>query len=151
MRYYGKADLFKRFLASLVDGFIGLVPGFVPHIGALLSLAYHLTKDAVAFEVTKNPAFKNRSIGKKLLGLQVVCFEGNADVDWLVSIKRNLPLAVGSFLMLTGSTDLGLRLATVLGLIEVALVLTDKGGRRLGDRLANTQVVMTEEVDTFGV
>jgi len=142
---YPKADLFKRFIAALIDGIISSILIYIPILGALVGAVYTLTKDVIAYEITKNTDFKNRSIGKRIMGLEIVSLEGK-DIDWTISIKRNLPLAIGSILAIVPVLGwaLGGIVGAVVGIIECVLVLTDNEGRRMGDRLANTQVVSSE-------
>lgn len=149
---YPKADLGKRFVAALIDGVIaGILTVVIPILGGLLGAAYTLTKDALMFQLTKDAQWKNRSVGKKVMGLQVVNL-GGGDVDMTISLKRNVTLAIGS--LLAAIPLLGLLVAPlvggVLGLIEIVLVLTDAAGRRLGDKWANTQVIAVEEPQTSG-
>lgn len=92
---YKKAGLIERIIAALIDGIIASILIYVPILGGIAGTIYILTKDAIAFEITKNPDYKNRSIGKKIMGIEVVNFDGQ-DVDWIVSLKRNLPLAIGN-------------------------------------------------------
>ncbi|MDD4569652.1 MAG: RDD family protein [Tepidanaerobacteraceae bacterium] len=145
---YPKADLFKRFIASLIDGIIASILIYVPILGGIVSTVYILTKDVIAYEITKNPDFKNRSIGKKVMGLKVVSMEGK-DMDWERSIRRNLPLAVGSVCCIVPIIGwiIGAILGFIISIAEIVLVLTDNNGRRLGDRWANTQVVSTEDLE----
>jgi len=142
---YPKADLFKRFIAALIDGIISSILIYIPILGALVGAVYTLTKDVIAYEITKNTDFKNRSIGKKIMGLEVVSLEAK-DLDWAASIKRNLPLAAGSILAIVPLMGwaLGAIVGAVIGIIECILVITDNEGRRMGDRLADTQVVSSE-------
>ncbi len=147
-----KADLGKRFVAALIDGVIaGILTVVIPILGGLLGAAYTLTKDALMFQLTKDAQWKNRSVGKKVMGLQVVNL-GGGDVDMTISLKRNVTLAIGS--LLAAIPLLGLLVAPliggVLGLIEIVLVLTDAAGRRLGDKWANTQVIAVEEPQPSG-
>ncbi|NLG79689.1 MAG: RDD family protein [Firmicutes bacterium] len=149
---YPKADLGKRFVAALIDGVIaGILTVVIPILGGLLGAAYTLTKDALVFQLTKDAQWKNRSVGKKVMGLQVVNL-GGGDVDMTISLKRNVTLAIGS--LLAAIPLLGLLVAPlvggVLGLIEIVLVLTDAAGRRLGDKWANTQVIAVEEPQPSG-
>lgn len=149
---YPKADLGKRFVAALIDGVIaGILTVVIPILGGLLGAAYTLTKDALMFQLTKDAQWKNRSVGKKVMGLQVVNL-GSGDVDMTISLKRNVTLAIGS--LLAAIPLLGLLVAPlvggVLGLIEIVLVLTDAAGRRLGDKWANTQVIAVEEPQPSG-
>ena len=141
-----KADLVKRFLAALIDGLIMAIPSFIPVLGAIVGTAYALTKDAVVFEVTKNEEFRNRSIGKKVMNLEVTLLEGENYVDWATSIKRNLPLSIGVLIMIIPIIGwvIGPIIGLIIGLIECIFVLTDSQGRRMGDKYANTQVVEAE-------
>ncbi|HHY70524.1 MAG TPA: RDD family protein [Thermoanaerobacterales bacterium] len=144
---YPKADLFKRFIASLIDGVIASILIYVPVLGGIVSTVYTLTKDVIAYEITKNPDFKNRSLGKKIMGLEVASLEGQ-DMDWTLSIRRNLPIAIGSVCAIVPIIGwiIGAIIGCIISIIEVVLVLTDNKGRRLGDRWANTQVVCTEDL-----
>jgi len=144
---FPKADLFKRFLASLIDSIIAGAPGFIPVVGALVGAAYTLTKDALVYEITRDAQWKNRSIGKKLLGLEVANL-GGGDIDLVTSAKRNITLALGTLLGVVPLVGwvAGAVVGCILGIIEIVLVLVDPQGRRLGDRLANTQVVETEKL-----
>ncbi|WP_213974579.1 RDD family protein [Tepidanaerobacter acetatoxydans] len=144
---YKKADLFKRFLAALIDGIIANLLIYIPVLGAIVSTVYLLTKDAIAFEITKNADFKNRSIGKKIMGLEVVSLEGK-DIDWTISVKRNLPIAIGSAFGIV--PILGWIIGSIVGfalmVVEIVLTVTDNDGRRLGDRWANTQVAESQDL-----
>lgn len=144
---YKKADLFKRFIAFLIDDIIASLFVYIPILGALVSAVYLLTKDAIAFEITKNPDFKNRSLGKKIMGLEVVSFDCSG-IDWTISLKRNLPLAIGSafgIVPIIGWVVGGI-IGFVMVIVEVVLVISDNKGRRLGDRWANTQVVESQDI-----
>ncbi|WP_213950657.1 RDD family protein [Tepidanaerobacter syntrophicus] len=144
---YKKADLFKRFIALLIDDIVASLLIYIPILGALVSAVYLLTKDAIAFEITKNPDFKNRSLGKKVMGLEVVSFDGS-DIDWTISLKRNLPLAIGSafgIVPIIGWVVGGI-IGFVMVIVEAVLVISDDKGRRLGDRWANTQVVESRDI-----
>lgn len=141
-----KADLMKRFVAALIDGVIAAIPSVIPVIGPIIGSAYTLTKDAVVYELTQNEDFLNRSIGKKVMNLEVAVLGGETNVDWTISIKRNIPLAIGSVIMIVPVIGwiIGGIVALVLGAIEIILVLTDASGRRIGDKFAETQVVERE-------
>ncbi len=137
----------KRFVAALIDSLVAWIPArVIPMIGGLIGAAYMLTKDALVFELTKDAQWKNRSIGKKLMGLQVVSVEGR-DVDMALSVRRNVIFAIGPVLSVVPVLGwvVGGVVGGVLGLIECLLVLADPSGRRLGDKLADTQVIATEE------
>lgn len=137
-----KADLTKRFIAALIDGIITSIVAVIPVIGAIIGAAYTLTKDAIMFQVTKDAQWKNRSIGKKLMGLEVISSSG-ADIDLQASCMRNWPLAIGTVIMIVPIIGwiIGGLVAFGLGILELILVLTDAKGRRLGDKVGNTMVV----------
>lgn len=67
---FPKADIIRRFIAHLIDGIIASLLIYIPILGGIVSTVYILTKDAIAYEITKNPDFKNRSVGKKLWALK---------------------------------------------------------------------------------
>lgn len=139
-----KANLARRFIAALIDGVIaGILSSVIPFIGFLLGAAYTLTKDAIVFELLKNNDFKNKSIGKKLMNLEVVLVEGEGNIDWVVSVRRNIPLAIGTVIMVIPVIGwvVGAIVAAILGIIEIILVLTQPNGRRLGDKIGQTQVI----------
>jgi len=164
-----KADVSKRLAAALIDAAIAWAAGIIPVVGELLGLAYLLTRDAVVYRISKNPDFKNRSVGKRLMGLSVDPPEGQGNVSWVASAKRNLPLAAGGVIATilsiamnaggpplqyrTGYTGLTLvALALLICLLwllpmftELCLVVIDPSGRRLGDRYAGTMVIETPE------
>ena len=144
---YPKADLFKRFIAFLIDGVISSILIYVPILGGIVSTVYTLTKDVIAYEITKNPDFKNRSIGKRVMGLEVVTLEGK-EMDWALSIRRNLPLAIASVCSIVPIIGwiIGAIIGFIISIAEVILVITDNKGRRLGDRWADTQVVCVDDL-----
>jgi len=143
-----KADVFRRLLAYLLDiavaSILAALVGLIFPPLALLASALYLTfKDGVMFAVTKQDAWKNKSVGKRLLDLEVASDHG-ATIDLWLSAKRNLPLVAGAVLNLTFVPGW---IASLVGLalvvIELVLVLTDARGRRLGDQWAQTQVIAT--------
>ncbi len=144
---YPKADIFRRFIAFLIDGIIASILIYVPILGGIVSTVYTLTKDVIVYEITKNPDFKNRSIGKKIMGLEVASLDGK-DLNWEISIKRNLTLAIGSVCSIVPIIGwiIGAILGFIISIIEIVLVFSDNKGRRLGDKLANTQVVSSESL-----
>lgn len=145
-----KADLGRRFVAAVIDGVIaGILSSIIPFVGFILGAAYTLTKDAIVFELLKNNDFKNKSIGKKLMNLEVALVEGEGQgrskgyVDWMVSVRRNIPLAIGTIIMIIPVIGwiVGAIVGALLGIIEIILVFTQPGARRIGDKIGNTQVI----------
>jgi len=120
---YSKVDLRRRFLAAAVD--VSLVvtsvslytaTGAVPFlVGAA---AYVAIRDAIA----------GRSVGKFLFGLMVIHLESGRPAGGMASMRRNL------LFLLPGAN------LVALGL-ESLMIVRDPQGQRLGDRLAQTQVV----------
>lgn len=142
-----KAEAFPRILAFLIDVIIAWVPVFIPVFGALFGSLYLLFKDGLMFKVTQKEEWKNRSIGKKLLNLEVVSLDGEI-VDLAISAKRNLPLTIGNFIAIVPLVGwvIGPTVALVLAIVELIMFLSNEDGRRLGDLWANTQVVKGEEM-----
>jgi uncharacterized RDD family membrane protein YckC len=132
------ADLGKRIIAAIVDYaiivglsvavwiiwfIVMLVLSRVPGLGALLSLVIWLALVAISFlykpyfEVTKD----GQTIGKRMQGIKVVKDDGTP-VDWGAALLRQL-------------------LLSLLGIIELIVVLVQSDRRRLGDMVAHTMVV----------
>lgn len=142
-----KADLIKRVVAAVIDAVVGVVVNFIPVIGGLLAAAYWLLRDGFEFDF-----MDRRSLGKKVMKLRPVTLDGSP-MDLAASAKRNWMFAIGGvvaillwipfigWLLVLPVAFLGL----LIGVIELVLVVTDPQGRRLGDRIANTQVVEVAE------
>ena len=120
---YGKANLRRRFLAAGVDAslvitgvvFYGATGGVPFLIG---SAVYLVMRDAVA----------GRSVGKSLFGLMAMHLESGRPAGPMASLRRNLLfLLPGANIMAVG--------------LESLTIVRDPQGQRLGDRLAQTQVV----------
>lgn len=138
-----KADLATRFLAALIDGLIAAVLGIVPVVGGIAGAAYFLVRDGLELDF-----MNHRSIGKHVMGLEVVRLDGRA-MDIEASVRRNWMFGFGAITAaLAYIPILGWMLIPVVSLIalaigvyEVYLVLTDDEGRRWGDQLGGTKVV----------
>jgi uncharacterized RDD family membrane protein YckC len=120
---YAKADIRKRLTAASIDGLLVVTLGVLYGIvGSLLYLAlgagYLLLRDAIG----------GQSIGKILLGLVVIDLQTGRISSLSGSIKRNC------LLLLPGANVVAVAL-------EARTILSDPQGQRLGDRLAQTQVV----------
>ena len=114
------APKLKRFYAALMDGVFIMALGFIPVVGVILAAFYTLLRDGLPIV-----GLKERSIGKSVIGLKVVVFEGGQEAkSWMDSVKRNF-----------------LWLIPLMGLVEAFFVLFDKDSRRIGDRIAGTLVV----------
>ncbi len=148
--FYPKAGLGARFLAYSIDGLIAsaLLPvgalvvaaaaargdtsllGWALYgLGIVWMLAYVLVRDA----------FGGAGPGKRLAGLVVTSALSGAPQGGGPAVMRQL------ILLLTGLVPL------VGPLIEPVIVLTDKDGRRLGDKVAKTQVARVADVTARGL
>lgn len=122
---YARAGVRKRAAAAIADAL--LVASCVVLYGAQGSLlfiaigaAYLLLRDALFIP--------GQSIGKFLFGLRVINLDHGGPCDRKHSVKRNFILLVPG-------------LNVVAAVLEIAAIVRDPQGQRLGDTLANTQVV----------
>ena len=120
---YVKADVKKRLFAATIDGLM-VVTACVLYWNSDVVLylaagsAYLLFRDAL----------KGQSIGKFLLGLVVISLETGRPSSLAGSVRRN------ALLLLPGANIVAI-------FLEAGTVIRDPQGQRLGDRLAQTQVV----------
>ena len=122
---YAKADVRKRAAAAIVDGL--LVATCLVLYGTRESMlfiavgaAYLLLRDALFIP--------GQSVGKFLFGLRVISLSNGRPCSRLHSAQRNFILLVPG-------------LNVVATVSEAVAVARDPQGQRLGDTLANTQVV----------
>jgi hypothetical protein len=120
---YAKVDLRRRFLAAAVDG--SLVVTAVSLYTASGAAPFLL---GAAIYVAMRDAIGGRSVGKFLFGLVVIHLESGRPASGMASLRRNL------LFLLPGAN------LVALGL-ESLTIVRDPQGQRLGDRLAQTQVV----------
>jgi len=120
---YAKADVKRRLFAASIDGLIVLASfllywtsDFVLYLAA--GAAYLLFRDAI----------RGQSVGKFLLGLVVISLESGRPCSLAGSVGRNL------LFLLPGANLVAI-------FLETRTVVRDPQGQRLGDRLAQTQVV----------
>ena len=132
-----RADLTTRAVAGLVDLLIVIGLARLPDvIGFLTAAAYILIRDGL---------FDRRSIGKKLIGLRVLSLEDSGPAaTYRDSIIRNVPLVLAYFLFLIPYA--GWILCPLALGMEGLTALGDRGGMRIGDMLARTQVVSEARV-----
>lgn len=123
--------LFQRFLAYFIDVFLCGVIGLVPVLGGIAATVYMLVRDGL---------FNGQSVGKKIAGLKVEKQDGTP-ATFADSVKRNMILAVPDVVLIIPVAGFVLYLVvmSVVTVVESAFVLLND--RRLGDRLAGTQVV----------
>jgi uncharacterized RDD family membrane protein YckC len=122
---YAKADMRRRAGAAITDGLL-----------FASCLVVYLSQDAILFVVAgavyllfRDALFiPGQSIGKFFFGLRVISLENGRPCTRVHSAQRNFILVVPG-------------LNVVAGVLETVAVVRDPQGQRLGDTLANTQVV----------
>jgi len=120
---YAKADVSRRLSAAIIDGLIVISLGLLywtegSLLAAAAGAAYVLLRDCV----------NGQSIGKFLLGLVVISLETGRPSSFAGSLRRNL------LFLLPGANVLAI-------FLEGLTIVRDRQGQRLGDTLAQTQVV----------
>lgn len=128
---YPKAHVLNRFVAKLIDLLlVAAADEIVPPVGFLAGLAYILVADGFA---------GGRSIGKRLIGLQTILPLSREAAGFKESIIRNLPFAVAQVAFEIPYVGWVVSFAIVT--FEALLILGNDQGRRLGDEVAQTQVL----------
>ncbi|MBI4860332.1 MAG: RDD family protein [Candidatus Riflebacteria bacterium] len=126
----------RRILAWVIDLVaIGVTAGFLaitaasaapPSLGGA-AVGIVFAAGTLAFFV-RDWANDGRGLGKKLVGLRVVDLASNRGCTRIQSLVRQAFLGLG-----------------LVGLVEFLLLHTDEEGRRIADRLVNTQVIEEKE------
>jgi uncharacterized RDD family membrane protein YckC len=120
---YVKVDIRKRLLAAFVDGVPAVAAWFLYRNsgalwGAAVATIYLLLRDGMG----------GQSLGKLLVGLVVVNVRTGQLCTWKDSVLRNV------FVLIPGAN-------LVAVFLESLTIVRDPQGQRLGDRLAQTQVI----------
>jgi uncharacterized RDD family membrane protein YckC len=120
---YAKADISRRLSAATIDGMIVISLGLLywtegSLLAAVAGAAYLLLRDSV----------NGQSIGKFLFGLVVISLETGRPSSLAGSVRRNL------LFLLPGANVVAI-------FLEARTIVRDRQGQRLGDTLAQTQVV----------
>ncbi len=142
-----RAASLNRVLAKIVDfvlvfGLVKMMPG----LGFFAGLVYLAASDGL---------FQGRSIGKKLLGFRVfICRENSEEVfpcGYRESVLRNAPFAAAYLISglfwnipVLGSIFSFIVIAAVL-VFESLVMLGSENGKRFGDEVAGTQVVVDKQ------
>jgi hypothetical protein len=128
---YPKAHTLNRFVAKLLDVVIaGAASQLLPPVGWVAGLSYVLIADGFV---------GGSSLGKRLIGLQTMVHGTHACVGFKESILRNLPLAIAYAVFWV--PYVGWLLSVGLIVIESLLMIGNEQGLRLGDHVAQTQVL----------
>jgi hypothetical protein len=120
---YAKVDVWKRLLAGFLDG----VPAIAAWLlyrktGSVLGLA------AAALYLLVRDGISGQSLGKLLVGLVVVNIRTGRFCSLKDSVLRNV------FVLIPGANLMAV-------FLESITIVRDPQGQRLGDRLAQTQVI----------
>ena len=107
-----KADISTRLIAYLIDAVIVTIGAI---FCILPGLAYFIIRDAL---------WDGRSVGKKVMGLQVINKDTRTPCKTMESVMRNISLMIPIF-----------------GIIDGLMVFIDPEGFRFGDKWANTIVI----------
>lgn len=132
---YAKADVRKRAAAAITDALLVLTCAVLSRtqdsmVLVAIGAAYLLLRDGLVIP--------GQSIGKFLFGVRVISLGNGRPCSRLQSAQRNFILVVpGLNVVATG--------------LEAIAVARDPQGQRLGDKLANTQVVEGSGVRDFAV
>jgi uncharacterized RDD family membrane protein YckC len=120
---YAKVDVRKRMLAAFLDGMPAMAAWFLYQRtgslwGAAVAVLYLLLRDGIG----------GQSLGKLIVGLVVVNVRTGQLCSWKDSALRNV------FVLIPGAN-------LVAVFLEALTIIRDPQGQRLGDRLAQTQVI----------
>ena len=120
---YTKADVRRRLSAAFIDALVAATLAVLSTTTSMpaylvLSAGYVLLRDAIG----------GQSVGKLLVGLIAIDLHSGRPAAILGSVKRN------SILLLPGANIVAI-------FLEGRTILIDPQGQRLGDRLAQTQIV----------
>ena len=134
---YPKAHVLNRFIAKAIDGMlVGAASQVIEPVGWISGLAYALIADGFP---------GGQSVGKRLIGLQTVMPRTKEFAGFRESIIRNLPLAFAY--LLVPVPYVGWLLAGGIVVFEALLMIGNERGVRLGDEVAQTQVLDTGQLD----
>jgi hypothetical protein len=144
-----RANPVRRVGAKFIDLAVVMLVSvivFYP-VGPLVGFLYSLLADALPFR-----GFSGQSLGKKLLKLRAISLkpgpakvgaDGNPALTYRDSLFRNAPVGVATFFALIpvwGWAILAL-IGFPLMIVEIYLLVRAPRGQRLGDVMADTEVV----------
>lgn len=140
-----RANPLRRVSAKFIDlAVVMLVSALVIYpLGPLLGFLYSIFADALPLE-----GFKGASLGKRLLKLRVISLRPDRPNGLMIrdSVVRNAPVGVATFFALIpiwGWAILAL-IGFPLMIVEIYLLVRAPRGQRLGDVMADTEVLENE-------
>ena len=139
-----KANVINRVFGKLIDiVMVFFLAAILPYpVGPLSGFFYSLFADGI-----NQGKFRGQSVGKKLMGLQVVNRVAKRPSNFRDSVLRNSPVGVATFFAIIpiwGWLILGL-IGIPLMIMEVYLMFSLEKGHRLGDVMADTEVIEVRE------
>lgn len=142
MRKYLKTGLkvarLTRMFAKAIDLFLVLILSiFFYPVGLVLALVYAGVADSLQ---------NGQSVGKRLMGFQVISLEDGKPCTLKQSIIRNLPIIAPLALAIIPFWGwlLGVLLGAILLGLEIYLIYKLDSGHRLGDVMADTSVMAND-------
>ncbi|PIP94359.1 MAG: hypothetical protein COW00_07520 [Bdellovibrio sp. CG12_big_fil_rev_8_21_14_0_65_39_13] len=142
MRKYLKTGLkvarLTRMFAKAIDLFLVLILSiFFYPVGLILALIYAGVADSLQ---------NGQSVGKRLMGFQVISLEDGKPCTLKQSIIRNLPIIAPLALAIIPFWGwlLGVLLGAILLGLEIYLIYKLDSGHRLGDVMADTSVMAND-------
>jgi uncharacterized RDD family membrane protein YckC len=130
-----KVALMARLIAKGIDLFIVLLLVFFLYpFGIFLSILYLSLSDSLQ---------NGQSIGKKIIGFRVICFEDGSPCSFKQSSIRNLPFLIplGIAIFPIWGWAIGILMGISLIILELYLLSQLDSGHRLGDVMADTTVI----------
>jgi len=126
-----KANVLHRFIAKFLDFLIvAACAKLIPPIGFFAGVAYLLIADGL---------WEGQSVGKRIIGLQTIKVSGGGAGSFQESIIRNVPLAMG---WIAGVIPyVGWLLVGGVIALEALLIIGNDRGLRIGDEIAQTQII----------
>jgi hypothetical protein len=122
-----------------------LIAALLPYpVGSLLSFFYSIAGDSL-----KLPSFRrqrngrSQSIGKKIMHLQVIHIPDHQPAKLMDSLLRNSPIGVATFFAIIPIWGwiIWALIGIPLLLMEIYLMASVETGHRLGDVIADTEVI----------
>jgi uncharacterized RDD family membrane protein YckC len=135
-----KTAKLTRLIAKAIDFFIVLILTiFLYPIGVILAGIYISFCDSFQ---------GGQSVGKKFIGLKVVSSEDGSPCTYKQSFIRNLPILIPLSLAIVPIWGwvISFILGSVLILLELYLLITLDSGLRLGDVMADTTIVSSDDL-----
>ncbi len=134
-----KVARFSRLMAKAIDLFIVVVVSIIFYpLGVIISIGYMTVADALQ---------NGQSVGKKMIGFQVMSLEDGSPCSIRQSFVRNLPIIVPLFFAMIPFW--GWFFTLLLGLpfigLEIYLIYKLDSGHRLGDVMADTTVMANDD------